>query len=159
MFPNILYYGPAHLTVLKNLFNLRLCSFSKSFKSMAGPSYPKHDPAHFKTLKNVFVLILCSLSKTFKFMAGPCTPTSATRPSRSYDVEEPFRLDVMQPFKNSQVCGWAVHSNIPTHCPAHFTVLKTHFVFMFCSLSKTLKYMAEPCSQTSPIATQLISRC
>ena len=44
------------------------------------------------------------------------------------------------------------------HGPVLFTVLKILFVWIICSHLKPFMFMAGPCSPTSPVATQLISR-
>ena len=59
----------------------------------------------------------------------------------------------MQIDKNLQINGWSCS---PKHGPAHFTVLKTIFVWMVLSFSKTLDFMAGPCS---PKTAQFYSRC
>ena len=79
-----------------------------------------------------------------------------TRPSFIYGVEEPFRLDVMQPCKNIQAHGWAAFSNIPCHGPAHFAALKNRFALMLCRHSTTFKWTDV---RASPNTVQLISRC
>ena len=65
-----------------------------------------------------------------------------TRPSSFHGVEKSFRMKVMQPCKNIQVDCWAALSNIPCHGPAHFLVLKNHFVLMLGRHSTTFKRTA-----------------
>ena len=69
-------HGPAHITVLSQLFLRMAWSFSKTFKSFAESCSPKHGPVLLTVLKKLFVWVLCSHLKTFKLMAGPRSPTS-----------------------------------------------------------------------------------
>ena len=50
-----------------------------------------------------------------------------TRSSFFHGVEKPFRLDVMRPFKNIQVGGWAALPNIFCHGPALFAAINIFF--------------------------------
>ena len=78
-------------------------------------------------------------------------------PSSSFHgVKKLFRLDVMQPFKNIEVYGWAALPNIPSHGPAHFAALKKRFVLMLCRLSPTIKWSA---GRVPPNTVEFISRC
>ena len=60
-----------------------------------------------------------------------------SRPSSIRGVEDLFRLDVDQTFNNVQMNGWSCS---PKHGPAHFTVLKTLFIWMVWSFSKTFEF-------------------
>ena len=53
-------HGPAHFTVLKQLFVRVIWNFLKTFNWMARPCFSKHGPVRFTVLKNIFVWILCS---------------------------------------------------------------------------------------------------
>ena len=59
-------HGPAHVTVLKQLFVRVIWSSSKTCKSMARTCFPKHGPIPFTMLKNLFVWMLCSYFKNIQ---------------------------------------------------------------------------------------------
>ena len=59
-------HGPAHFTVLSQLFVRMAWSFSKTFKGLAGSCYPKHGPVLSTMLKNFFVWLLCSHFKNIQ---------------------------------------------------------------------------------------------
>ena len=140
-----------------NHFVLMLCILLKTLKSIPGPCSSKHGPAHLTVLSIHFVLMQCRLSKTLKNMAGTCSPTSSSRLSSLQVVKEPFRLDIMQLFKNFRVQGWAV---FPQTRPSSSHSVEESFRFdVIRGFSKTLKCIVEPCSPTSPITAQLMSRC
>ena len=98
--------------------------------------FPKHGPAHFTELKYF-------LSEWYEAFQKPsnhgCFVFPQIWPSFFHGVEELFRFDVMQPFKNIQVDGWAALSNIFCHGPAHFAALKNFVVLMLCRFSRTFK--------------------
>ena len=114
---------------------------------------PKHDPAHFTVLKHFSRLHGMKLFKNIRFYGWAVLPQ--TRPSSFHGVDQPFRLDVMHTFKTIQVYGWAALPNIPCHGPAHFVVLKSHFVLMLCRYLTTFKSTA---GRAPPNTIQLISR-
>ena len=128
------------------LFFWMVWRFSNSFELMAGLWSPKHSPVLFTVLKNRFVWMFCSRLETFKFMAGPRSPNFLSRPSSFQGVEESFRFDVVQIFKNVQMNGWSCS---PKHGPFLFTVLKNLLVWMLCSHLKTFKFMVGQRSPTS----------
>ena len=135
--------GRTHFTVLKDLFLWLVWSFSKTFELVAGPCFPKHGPVPFTVLKNGFVWMLCTHVKTFKFMAGPCSPTSPVTAqlfSRRWRI---VSFWCCATFNNVQMNGWWC---FPKHCPAHFTVLTTFFIWMVWSFSKTFELKAGLCS-------------
>ena len=74
---------------------------------------PKHDPAHFTVIKHFLVWMVWNISKTLKVMVGLCSASSF------YGVEEPYRLNIMQPFKNFQVFSWAAPQH-PMSRPSSF---------------------------------------
>ena len=78
-----------------------------------------------------------------------------TRPNSYHSVEKIFRLDVMQPFENIHVDGWAALPNISLHGPAPFAALNNLFVLMLCKLSTTFKWTA---GRAPPNTVQLISQ-
>ena len=95
-----------------------------------------------------------NFSKANKLMPGDCSPKHD--PVSFTVLNNFFCLDVMQPFKTIQVYGWAALPNIPCHSPAHFAVLRNHFVVMLCRLSTTFKSTA---GRAPPNMIRLISRC
>ena len=93
--PNIPCHSPAHFAAL-NIFFLMLCSFWIAFKWAVGRAPPNtvqlisrcwvnFRPDGVKLFKNIPLLSWVVLPQT--------------RPSSVHGVEEPFRLDVMQPFQ------------------------------------------------------------
>ena len=70
-------------------------------------------------------------------------PHPLSRPSSCQSVEKSFRFDVMQIFNNVQMNGWSCSLK---HGPGHFTVLKTLYIWMVRTFSKTFELMAGPCS-------------
>ena len=138
--PNIFCFRPPLLWTLNKIFVLMLRGLLKTFDYKAGPCSPKHNPVPFTVLNNFFVWMLCKHLKTFKTMA-PQHPLS--RPSSFHRTEKFFRLDVMQTFNNVQINGCSCH---PKHGPAHFTMLKNFFVWLFWSFSKTVNSTVGPCS-------------
>ena len=144
-------HGPAHFTVLKTLLIWMVWNVSKSFKLMVGPCSPKHGPVPFRVLKNHFVWMLCRQKKKHSSLwLGRAPQHPLSRPSSFRGVEESLRFDVVQTFTNVQMNGWSCSSN---HGPAlNFTVLKTRFIWMVWSFSKTFELMAGPCSfQHGPV--------
>ena len=124
---------PAHFTVWKTLFVWIVWSVSKTFELMAGLWSSKHSPVLFTVSKNRFVWMFCSRLETYKLMAGRRSPISLSQPSSFRGVEESFRFDVMQFFKNIQLNGW---SRSPKHGPFLITVLKILLVWMLSSHAK-----------------------
>ena len=62
----------------------------------------------------------------------------------------------MKLFKNIQFYGWALLPQ--TRFSSFHGVEKLFFVWMLCSYLKPFKFAAGPCSPTSPVTAQLISR-
>ena len=152
--PNITYHDPAHFAALKNHFVLMLCKIFNNNHMNGWSCSPKHNPAHFTGLKIFLIWMVWSFSTTFELMVKTVLPL--TRPSSFHGVENLFRLDVVQPSKNTQVYGWAALPDIPCHGPAHFAALKNHFVLMLCRRSTTFQWTA---GRAPPNTVHLISRC
>ena len=89
--PNIPCHGPAHFAVLKNLFVVKLCRLSTTFKSTAGRA-PQTRSSSFHGVKAFSRL---DGMKLFKNIQRYQTVLCQTRPSSFYGVHQPFRLDVM----------------------------------------------------------------
>ena len=134
------------LDVMQLLENIQI------YGETALPNISCHGPAHFTALKNLFVLMLCRLSTTFKWTACSAILTLS---STIHGVEKIVFLDGMKLFQNSQMYGWAV---LPQARPSFFHGVENFFFWMLCSHSKTFKFVAGPCSPTSPVTVQLISR-
>ena len=140
-FQNIRTYGwavllqtrPISFHGVENYFFCMVWSFLKTFEPMAGLWSPNYSPVLFTVLNIRFVWMFCSRSETFKFMAGPRSPISLSRLSSFRGVEDSFRFDVMQSFKNVQMNGWSCS---PKRGPVLFTVLKILLVWMLCSQVK-----------------------
>ena len=136
-------HGPAHITVLKQLFVWLIWNFLKTFSPIAKQCFSKHGPVPFTVLKNLFVCKICSHFENIQAdgCAAPQHPLS--RPSSICGVEESFQLDVMQTINSVQM---NVCSCSPKHRPAQLTVLSQLFVRMAWSFSKTLEILAKSCS-------------
>ena len=80
----------------------------------------------FHGVEEIFRLDEMKLFKNIRIYG--CVVLPQTRPSSVHAVEESVCMDVMQPCENIQAHGWAAHSNIPGHGPAHFAALKNRFV-------------------------------
>ena len=78
---------------------------------MAGPRSPKHGIVPFTVLKTLFFLHGMKLFNNIRTYGWVVIPQ--TQPSAVHGVEYPFRLDVLQPFRNIQVYGVAALRNIP----------------------------------------------
>ena len=113
----------------------------------------KHGPVHFTVLKKFVVWMVRSFFKKIRIHCWAVLPQ--TRLSSFHGVEKFFRLDVMQPFKNIEIDGWAALPYIVCHGPAHFAALKIHFVLMLGRLWTTFKWTA---GRGPPNTVQLISR-
>ena len=87
--------------------------------------------------------------KFLSWWLGRAPQHPLSRPSSFHGGKHRFRFDVMQTFNNVQMNGWSCS---PKHGPAHFTVLKQHFVRMIWSFLKTFKCIARPCfSKHGPV--------
>ena len=173
--PNIFCHGPAHFAALRSHFVLMLSRLSTTFKStavcappntvqlisrcqkqffvwmiwsyskplkfVAGPCSPNCVPVPFAMLKNLFVWMLCNLLKPFNFLAGRAPQPPLSRPNSFRGVKKSFRF--MQIVNNVQIKGGSFFAK---HGPAYFAMLKRFFVLMVLSFSKTLDFMAGPCS-------------
>ena len=136
-------HSPRHFTVLKTFFIWMVWSFSKTFELMAGPCSLKHGPVPFTVFKNLFVWMLSNHVKTFKFMAGPRSPTSpvtAKLISRRSNIILFWCCADFQQRSNERLIV------LPQHGPGRFTVLKTLFIWLVWSFSKTFELMAGWCS-------------
>ena len=149
--PNIFCHGPAHFASLKNLVVLMLCRLSTAFKSTAGCA-PPNTVQLISRCSRYFCLDGMKFIKNMQIDGWAELPK--TRPSLYHAVESLFRLEVLQPIKNSQVDfrfdvlqifnsvqmnGWSCS---PKHGPAQPTVLSQLFVRMVWSFSKTFKSWA-----------------
>ena len=152
--PHIPCHGPTHFAALKNLFVVKLCRLSTTFKSTAGRAPPKSIELISRSSSIFSSGCYKAFWNTIKFMAGPCSPKHGPVPFTV--LNNFFCLDVMQPFKTIQVYGWTALPNISCHGPAHFTALKNLFVVKLCRLSTTFKSTA---GRAPPNTIQLISRC
>ena len=59
-------HGPAHFTVLNQLFVRMAWNISKTFENLAGSCSPKHGPILLKVVQNLFVWMLCSRLKNIQ---------------------------------------------------------------------------------------------
>ena len=117
----------------------------KMFWSGSFEAFPKHsnlwlgrappNTAHiFSRCWKLFFLHGMKLFKNIRTYGWVVIPQ--LQPSLVHGVEYPFRLDVLQPFRNIQVYG----GEYPCHGSAHFATLKTRFVLMLCRFPKTFKW-------------------
>ena len=67
-------HGPAHITVLSQLFVRMAWSFQKTFESLDGSCSSKHGPILFTVLKNLFVWMFRSLFKNIQIDGWAALP-------------------------------------------------------------------------------------
>ena len=79
-----------------------------------------------------------------------------TRPSSFHSVEEPFRLDIMQPFRKHSTWWLGRASQHPLSWPNLIRGVKLCILLMLCRLSTTFKWTA---GRAPPNTVQLKSRC
>ena len=132
---------------------LQPCKNTQVYGWAALSNIPCHGPAYFAALKIRFVLWLCRLSTTFKWTDGRALPNTVERISRFWRTL--FFMMVSSFWKTFEHVAGACSLK---HGPVFFTVLRNTFVWMLCSHVKPFKFMAGPCSPTSPVTAQLISR-
>ena len=140
--PCSLKHGPVPFTVLKNFFVWMLCSHLKTFIFMAGPRFPTSPVTAQLILRRWRIISYWRYADFQQRSNERLVVLPQIRPSSVHGVKGTFCLDVLQPYKNNQVYGWAALPNIHCHGPAYFAALKNRFVLMLCRLSITFKWTA-----------------